>query len=416
MRETLALVRRTPGCMLLLLGNFCITVGSSIVLPYLAIYLVHEHGMSPWAVGMAFTVRLWAQFGLMVVGGAVSDRLGPMNTMCLGLVLRGASYVLLAGLSSSIAVIAACGLLGLGSALYIPAGKAALAGLVGDPSKTASVFALRSATNNAGLAIGPLVGGVLLLGNPSIGLAATSLVFFALALAFWRVRGRLASPRPASGMDAKTRGADGRRSSLREIPALLRHNPRMRWVVLTAMAFGFCYVQVEYALPVTVAEHQSAGFVGVLFTVNAVSVVALQFLVTGPMGNIANSALVISGGLIAMAAGFGLLGFGSMGALVAGVVLFSLGEVIVDPRLDGEVAGAVDAEHRGAAFGLVGMCIAIGGTGANAAASALTGADRLGDGYWLLMMGGAAALSLLVLAGAPRRRVRQPEHASSVTR
>lgn len=47
MRETFALVRKTPGCLLLLFGNFAITFGSNLVLPYLAVYLTVEQGISP---------------------------------------------------------------------------------------------------------------------------------------------------------------------------------------------------------------------------------------------------------------------------------------------------------------------------------------------------------------------------------
>ena len=124
MRETFALVRKTPGCLLLLFGNFAITFGSNLVLPYLAVYLTVEQGISPWAVGAAFTAKLWAQQGLMVFGGSLADRIGTVPTMCLGLLMRALSYLLVVTAVSDAGAVLACGLLGLGSALYIPAGNA----------------------------------------------------------------------------------------------------------------------------------------------------------------------------------------------------------------------------------------------------------------------------------------------------
>ncbi|MDQ1007702.1 DHA1 family multidrug resistance protein-like MFS transporter [Streptomyces sp. V4I23] len=396
MRETLALLRRTRGCLILLMGNFAITLGSGIVTPYLAIHLTQHEGLSPLVVGTALAVKVWSQFGLMLVGGAVSDRVGALNTMCLGVALRALSYLMLAFLSAGPWVIVACALMGFGGSLFVPAGKSALAGLVADPARMASVFAVRSAVNNTGLALGPLIGGLLLLGDPDTGLTVTALLFLALLPGLRRLR------RTAPALDSAPGGT--RRGRLfRGIPQVLRANPRLWWILSSATAFGFCYVQLEFAIPLMASRHQGPGFVGVLFAVNAVAVVVLQLFVSVPIGRWSNTALVVAGGLLTMGAGFGLMGTGALVWLIVGMLLFSLGEVVIDPRLDAEVTSAVRSEGRGTAFGLVGVCIAVGGAVANVTASLLAGDGGTNRTYWLLLPVVAGGLALLVWACFPRR-------------
>ncbi|MFC8224068.1 MFS transporter [Streptomyces sp. NPDC057362] len=397
MRETLALVRRTPGCVLLLFGNFVITFGTNLVLPYLAVYLTTEQGISPWAVGVAFTAKLWAQQGLMIVGGSIADRVGIVPTICLGLLLRALSYVLIVTASSSVPAVIACGMLGLGSALYIPAGKAALSRLVDGRAEITAVFALRSTANNVGTAVGPLAGGLLLLlSSPGMGFLAASGLFLALLWPFWRLRHRIPHA------PAVAEGAAGAEPKL-GVVQILRFHPQMIWAVATAIVFGFCYVQIEYAMPITAAAEQGQAFVGVLYTVNAVAVVVLQLTLSARLSRIADAAGVIAAGLAAMAVGFGLFGQGSIAFLLLGVLLFTMGEVIVDPRLDGEVTRAVPVQQRATAFGMTGLGMAVGGTLANISASSPLGPGGAGNTYWLLLLAAGALLALITWATAPRR-------------
>lgn len=398
MRETIALIRRTPGTALLLFGNFAMTFGANLVTPYLAVYLITQGHFSPWAVGAALTTRLWAQQGLMIVGGRLADRFGAVPTMCTGLLVRVVSCLMLAWLVQPVWVIIACGLLGLGSALYIPSSKATLAVLVGPGAARTSIFAMRSAANNAGAALGPLAGGLLLVFNARTGFMTAAALFLALVPGLWRLRHRLRATLPVKTAKAAT-PSDAREG----IRHLLRNNPRLIWVLCTAIAFGFCYVQIEYALPLTAAAVQSAAFVGVLFSVNAICVVVLQFVVTGPLARFDGSVTVIALGLAAMAAGFGLMAHGSIAGLILGVIMFSLGEVIIDPRLDGEIAAIVGPTARATVFGLVGVCIALGGAVANGLASSPIGPVAGGSRYWLILAATGAALALLVRVTAPAR-------------
>ncbi|MFJ8748398.1 MFS transporter [Streptomyces sp. NPDC102441] len=400
MIETLRLARRTPGVLLLLTGNFAVAVGSNIVIPYLAIFLTREQHLSAAVVAVAITVKFWSQQGLSMLGGWIADRVGPVGAMCGGLLVRALSYLLLLAASGPVPVVAACALLGFGGAIYVPASKSALVRLLGSGEQLRTVFALRSTANNAGSAIGPLAGSLLLfLADARVGFVVTSAIYVALAVVLLRLRKLTDFEAPKATDTTADTGSVGATAPV--------DGRKLAWVLGCAFAFGFCYIQLEYALPVFTGSVQSPSLVGVLFTINAIAVVLLQVPLNQSTGKITSSALVISGALLLMGTGFAAASLGSVAGLVACVLLFSVGEVLIDPRIDSEIATSVPAHRRGMAFGFVGTAIAGGGACANGLA-ALLASDQgaVGQQFWLLLVavsvGFAAVIYVSSMAMQPR--------------
>ncbi|WP_369248146.1 MFS transporter [Streptomyces sp. R41] len=400
MIETLRLARRTPGCLLLLIGNFAVAFGSNIVLPYLAVFLTREEHLSPVVVALAITVKFWSQQGLTMLGGWIADRAGAATAVCTGLLVRALSYLLLLTVSGSATVICACALLGFGGAIYVPASKSALVRLLGAGEQLRTVFALRSTANNAGNALGPLAGSLLLfLADARIGFLITSALFVVLAVVLLRLRPLLATDQPTN-----TRGTATGDPATARAPIDYRN---LSWIVLCAFAFGFCYIQLEYALPIFTGSVQNPSFVGVLFTVNALAVVLLQVPLNQSLSKTSSSALVISGSLLLMATSFAAASLGTMPGLIASVLLFSIGEVLIDPRIDSEIAASMPAHRHGMAFGFIGTAIAAGGAAANGLAAALSSDHgAVSREFWLLLVavsaGFAAIVYLASLATSPR--------------
>ncbi|WP_371617718.1 MFS transporter [Streptomyces sp. NBC_00454] len=414
MIETLRNARRTPGVLLLLMGNFAVAFGSNIVIPYLAVYLTKEQHLSPFVVAMAITVKFWSQQGLSMLGGWIADRVGPVKAMSGGLLVRALSYLLLIAASGPVPVVAACALLGFGGAIYVPAGKSALVRLLGTGEELRTAFALRSTANNVGAAVGPLAGSLLLiLADARIGFVITSATYAVLAVVLLRLRKLTDTEEPKAADTATATGSEGATASL--------NRKKLGWVLACAFAFGFCYIQLEYALPVFTGSVQSSSLVGVLFTVNAIAVVLLQVPLNQYTSKISSSALVICGALLVMAVGFAAASLGSVAGLIVCVLLFSAGEVLIDPRIDSEIATTVPAHRRGMAFGFVGTAIAGGGACANGLAAWLA-SDHGAPGrqFWLLLVavaaGFAAVLYVASLALKPARvAAEQPELVGSST-
>ena len=116
-------------------------------------------GASPSQVSLLFTSYMAVMGVAMLVTGVVSSRIGPKRTLLLGLaiIIVGAG---LAGMSSSVmGIVGWRALWGLGNALFI---ATALATIVNSAKgSVAQAVILYEAALGLGIAVGPLVGGVL---------------------------------------------------------------------------------------------------------------------------------------------------------------------------------------------------------------------------------------------------------------
>jgi MFS family permease len=112
---------------------------------------------------------------------------------------------------------------------------------------------------------------------------------------------------------------------------------------------------------------------------------------------ISSSALVISGALLLMASSFAAASLGSVAGLIVCVLLFSAAEVLIDPRIDSEIANTVPAHRRGMAFGFVGTAISGGGAWANGLAAVLASDHGApGHQFWLLLVAVSAGFAAIL--------------------
>ena len=113
-------------------------------------------GQLQWAVGaysLLFATALFA-------AGALGDRYGHRTILVLGLVCFGAASVWAAWAGNATGLILARGLMGLGGAMMMPTSMAII-GVTFPPERRAGAIAAWSASAGVGVALGPLLGGVL---------------------------------------------------------------------------------------------------------------------------------------------------------------------------------------------------------------------------------------------------------------
>ncbi|WP_432979466.1 MFS transporter [Dactylosporangium sp. CA-233914] len=113
-------------------------------------------GELQWAVGsyaLLFATALFA-------AGALGDRYGHRTILLLGLVCFGAASVWAAWAGDATGLILARGLMGLGGAMMMPTSMAII-GATFPPERRAGAIAAWSASSGVGVALGPLLGGVL---------------------------------------------------------------------------------------------------------------------------------------------------------------------------------------------------------------------------------------------------------------
>jgi MFS family permease len=201
---------------------------------------------SPSQTALLFTSYMAAMGVAMLVTGVVASRIGPKPTLLLGLVVIGAGAGL-AGMSDTVlGIVGWRALWGLGNALFV---ATALATIVNSARRSvAQAIIFYEAALGLGIAVGPLVGGVLgaiSWRGPFFGVSALMAVAFI-------VIGLLLPATPRA--ERATTLADPFRA--------LRHRG-LRGVAITALLCNFgCFILVAFApFPLGMGAHQ----IGLIF-------------------------------------------------------------------------------------------------------------------------------------------------------
>lgn len=274
--------RPAPG--LLLASQLVFNIGFYAVVPFLALVMTQDFGMTATAVGAVLGARVFSQQGLFLVGGMITDRFGPRRAMLVGCLVRICGYLTLALAGSFPLFLLGAVLTGMGGALFSPA----LESLVGQAEerrrntsgKAPALFALLAICGEIGAVAGPLVGALLLGISFSWAALAGAVVFAVMTGVLWRnvpagapnrVHGTVPSSRPAS---SKPASSVARREG---ITVMLRDKRFVAFAALYSVNL-LAYNQLYFGLPIELTRSGAgAGALAGLFAVASVLTVALQW-------------------------------------------------------------------------------------------------------------------------------------------
>lgn len=150
----------------LILATLCLTVLISVVdnsvlnvaLPAMSQDLGATTGELQWIVDSYVVVFA----GLLLTAGAIGDRYGRRGALNGGLLIVAACSLLATQADSAAQLIGLRAVMGIGGALAFPATLSILANVFTDPIERGRAVALWGATAGVGVALGPVLGGVLL--------------------------------------------------------------------------------------------------------------------------------------------------------------------------------------------------------------------------------------------------------------
>jgi len=382
-------------------GMLLSTMGTSMIWPFLMIYVSEKLDRPLAAVASLLTINSLMSLGSALVAGPIVDRAGRKWVLIISLIGNGLVYLLMGQANSLMQFALLMAFWGLFSPLYRIGGDAMLADLV-PPEQRAEAFALLRMSNNVGIAIGPAIGGFIASSSYNIAFvcAAAGLTGYGLLLAFF-ARETL----PESGtMKRKLRHPlEGYGIVLRDRHFLTATGGFMLaqmcivpiWVLLSV------YVKNNFGIP----ENQF----GLIAATNAVMVILFQFAITQQTKRLSPLPVMAVGTSIYALATFGIsLATGFWGFWLCMVVM-TFGELILVPTSSTYAANLAPADMRGRYMSIYGLSWGI----ASGIASPLGGFlnDNIGpQAIWY----GASLTGVLGVVVFLRLKQRDPEPESLV--
>jgi MFS family permease len=332
------------------------TMGLSLVMSFLAIYVVETRGYPAWVFGVIALAANLGQSMSNAWAGNLSDRIGRRPLITTSLFVRS-GFIALIG--AQITLDAPLWTLGanivVSSTLrgcFEPVAYALVADVVRDDQRIAA-FGIQRMGTNLGWAIGPALGGVLTLVIPygavfyiaAAGMIVAGFVTLGVADPVRRIA-HVASP------------GDDLRSALREGLA----DRVLRMLLLGTFLCALLETQMfsTFAIYMTEQLRLTKADVGLLYTFNGIGVLILQVPALGLLRRFGIRTMLPWSSLFDTC-GFALIGLGSgfAGGALA-IMVLTCAEVLFDPAQQTAIAEVADPAHRGRAYGVVGFASMIG--------------------------------------------------------
>jgi len=344
---------RLPRDLWILSGVTLVNRAGTMVLPFLALFLTEERGVDATQAGYGLFAYAAGSLFAAPFAGRLADRISPRRVMLLSLTASGAGVLALPLAPGLWGFVGAVFLWSLLAEAFRPAIFAAVSESVAPEDRRAGFSLVRLAVN-LGMSLGPALGGFL----SAISFrwlfwidGATSLAA-ALLLAS---TGAGARERPAT--DAETEGTGGER-----VPFSAALGDRRLLLVLAGVVpIAAVFFQHVGAMPLHLVRELgfSPAFYGVLFTVNTILIVLAEVPLNLRTSHWSHRASLVAGSLF-VTVGFGSLAVArSAPAVVATVVVWTIGEMILFPSLSATVADLAPPKSVGAYMGLYQVAFAV---------------------------------------------------------
>jgi MFS family permease len=334
---------------LLVGGTFIDAVGGAVIFPFFTLYVTGRFNVGMSTVGLMFGGFSVATVFGSSLGGALADRLGRKWMVLFGLVASALSSLLMGYAGTIGAFLAAAIVAGLFANAGGPARQAMVADLL-PAERHAEGYGVMRVVQNLAVVIGPAVGGLLATRSYLLlfYLDAVTSVAAGLILARY-LRESKPAMEPGTPQESMLQTVGGYGRAFRD---------GLYMVFLVAIMLGMLvYVQMNGTLAVFLRDSHQVPVedFGLLMSLNAAMVVALQFSITRRLRQ-APPFLALAGGTLLYAVGFALYGLVSTYVYFAlAMVVITLGEMLVVPVGQAVAAQLAPSDMRGRYMALFGF-------------------------------------------------------------
>jgi MFS family permease len=324
---------------LLLWGMLISTIGSSMIWPFLTIYLRAKLNVPLSTVASILALNAVMGLAASFISGPIVDRAGRKWVMVISLAVNSIGFILMSQASTLWQFALLMALSGTFNPIYRVGADAMVADLIPDENRTEAYSLLRM-SNNAGIAIGPSIGGFLAASSytNTFFAAAISMGIYSLLVAFF-ARETLPRLSDQKGFHKSPLGSfsrillDRRFLAFCAIFTLTYMSSSLLWQLMPV------YAKENY--------HIAENLYGFIPTTNAIMVVTLQYLVTSfskkhsPVKVVALGSLLYALGVGGVSLATGFWGFELC------MIISTFGELLTVPTSTTFVAGLAPPDMRG---------------------------------------------------------------------
>lgn len=327
---------------------FFMHVASYLVIPIFPIFLQKVRMFSIGEVGFILGVGSITYLFGSLFGGVLADRYGRRTVLIAGAITQGIAMTGYAFSPVYSLYLLFSGVNGLGIGLLAPTLKAMIADTVHADERT-KAFSWRGIVAHSGIILAGILITWLTMGDQRLFLYASGF-FFIMALV-----ARLTLPYD------RCEGDQCQAIPFVEYRQILRHRSYMMFSLISMIIWAL-YAQFSLVMPLR-AEHvlHTENLVGLIVTINSLSVVLLQGTLYRYVLERINPYLALVAGTLMIGLGLFALGFAnSFITLSASSILFILGEMLFMPVLDSLVGYFAREEWLGVYFGTSNFVSGIG--------------------------------------------------------
>lgn len=386
------LIRRYPAQFWLMFTGFIVNRASNgLIWPFLTIYIREQSGAPLSHITALFTLQ--AVTGLLATGavGPLMDRFGRKAIMVFSLVGSGVMLIAMRSAYTLEAWAVLIAIYGIIVPAFTVGANAMVADVVPADQRTGA-YALMRIAQNVGVAIGPAIGGFLVVSAYGLTYLIAAAVNMALGALVLLVLAETLPPRvPGSAQPA----AGGYARLLRDRPFIIFIGILLLVEMIITLVFVLLpvYAKENFGVP----ENQY----GLIVTINAVMVVLFQYPMTRftrrfrPLTVVAAGALIYAVGSLAIALGT------TFAAFAVSMVIVTIGELMVAPTGLALTARLAPADMRARYMGVYSITYTLAAGIAPVVGGQLN--DRIGpDAIWYggLLLGVGAALGFFLLQRA----------------
>ncbi len=338
------MTEKTKGIVIISIANGLIALGYGLSVPFFAIYLSVHKNVSSGVIGLVLSLAMLTTAVASAISGEVSDAFGRKRVMTLSLLLRSITMLAI-GFTIYLDTyylwpialhFAGCFF----GAFFRPSSNAWIADNT-TPTERIKAFGYIRIGLNLGWTIGPAMGGFLAGTSFASGFFLTGCIFL---LSVFYVHKNIKETL------AKT---ERRKSNFVQMLLELKNGTLAK---LCAYEFLISTVTAQLVVGLSLhcanRLHLNENVVGMLFAIQGLSVVILQYPVTRVTSKL-RLTLALAIGCFLYAVGFGSIGFAyTFFALAVGVILSAIGEMCVLPAGHSLASNLAPDNKRGRYLGL----------------------------------------------------------------